>query len=94
MEGIKRISPRMNFGTVLATVLGRVRQFASERRERSLRLVESLALGDRRFLAIVAVEGRRFLVGGAAGSIALLTQLPSGEKPCEVLEEHWRFLEE
>lgn len=47
------------------------------RRERSLRLRESLSLGEKRFLAVVQFEQQQFLVGGAGSSISLLTQLPS-----------------
>ena len=45
------------------------------RRPRRLRLCESLALGDRRFVAVIEYEGRRFLVGGTSGSLALLDRL-------------------
>ncbi len=47
------------------------------RRERSLRLRESLALGEKRFLAVVQFERQQFLVGGSGNSISLLTELPS-----------------
>jgi flagellar biogenesis protein FliO len=45
------------------------------RTPRQLRLCETLALGDRRFLAVVQFEQQKFLVGGAGNSIALLTRL-------------------
>ena len=46
------------------------------RAERRLRLRETLALGDKRFLAIVDCDHQRFLIGGAANSVSLLTALP------------------
>jgi flagellar biogenesis protein FliO len=52
-------------------------QIAAGRRERSLRLCETLPLGERRFLAVVLVEQQRFLVGASGSSIALLARLPS-----------------
>jgi flagellar biogenesis protein FliO len=50
---------------------------------KSLRLCESLSLGERRFLAVVECEGSRFLVGGTASSLAMLTRLDSetGRQP-------------
>jgi flagellar biogenesis protein FliO len=47
----------------------------SRRKPKSLRLCESLPLGERRFVAVVAFERRRFLVGGTASSLVLLTRL-------------------
>jgi len=53
---------------------------------RSLRLCESLPLGERRFVAVVEFERSRFLVGGTGSSLVLLAQLGarpdgSGEAP-------------
>jgi flagellar biogenesis protein FliO len=42
---------------------------------KTLRLCENLALGDKRFVAVIQVEGERFLIGAAAGSVSLLTRL-------------------
>jgi len=47
------------------------------RRERRLRLCETLSLGEKRFLAVVQVERQEFLVGGSGNSICLLAQLPT-----------------
>ena len=44
-------------------------------RPRSLRLCETLPLGDRRFVAVVEYEQARFLIGGTSGSLVLLTEL-------------------
>jgi len=53
---------------------------ARPRRERRLRLVETLALGERRFVAVVSLDGREYLVGGTPSSLALLSELedPAG----------------
>lgn len=45
------------------------------RAPRRLRLCESLALGERRFVAVIEFERRRFLLGGTASSLVLLAQL-------------------
>ena len=47
------------------------------RRERSLRLCETLPLGEKRFLAVVQFEGRRFLIAATNHSISLLERLDS-----------------
>jgi flagellar biogenesis protein FliO len=48
----------------------------SRRAPRRLRLCESLALGERRFVAVVEFEAARFLVGGTPSSVVLLSRLP------------------
>jgi hypothetical protein len=40
-----------------------------------LRLTETVSLGEKRFVAIIHVEGRKFLIGGGTGGVNLLTQL-------------------
>ncbi len=50
------------------------------RAPKRLRLCESLPLGERRFVAVVEFEATRFLVGGTASSLVLLSRLPDGGK--------------
>lgn len=42
-----------------------------------LRIAETVSLGEKRFVAIVTVEGREFLIGGGAAGISLLAKLGS-----------------
>ncbi len=42
---------------------------------KQLRLVESISLGERRFIAVIQVDGLRFLVGGGAANVNLLAEL-------------------
>jgi flagellar biogenesis protein FliO len=58
----------------------------SHREPRRLRLGETLAFGDRRFVAVIEFEKARFLVGGTHTSLSLLARLdgegstfPSGD---------------
>jgi flagellar biogenesis protein FliO len=44
---------------------------------RQLRLRETLALGERRFLAVVEFERQKFLIAGTGNSVAMLTPLPA-----------------
>ena len=56
------------------------RLFALSRRPlRQLHLCETLSLGEKRFVSVIEFEGKRFLVGGTAGSLVLLDRL--GERP-------------
>jgi flagellar biosynthetic protein FliO len=47
----------------------------ARRHSGALGVETTLALGDRRSLAIVSVEGRRLLVGLAPGGVSLVTEL-------------------
>jgi hypothetical protein len=47
----------------------------TQRTQKHLRVCESVSLGDKRFVAVIQVDQERFLVGGAANSIAMLTRL-------------------
>jgi hypothetical protein len=47
----------------------------SRRTPKALRLRESLALGERRFVAVLEFEQTRFLIGGTASSLVLLSRL-------------------
>jgi flagellar biogenesis protein FliO len=52
-----------------------VRSIKVRRTERALKLCESLALGEKRFLAVVQCEQERFLIGVTNQSVSLLRQL-------------------
>jgi hypothetical protein len=56
------------------------------RRERSLRLCETLPLGEKRFLAVVQFEGRRFLIAATNHSISLLEKLDSSASQAQKRE--------
>jgi hypothetical protein len=42
---------------------------------KQLRVTETVSLGEKRFVAVVHVEGQKFLIGGGASGVSLLTQL-------------------
>ena len=48
---------------------------ASSQRKRLLRLQETLSLGEKRFLAVVEYDGRKFLIGGTPQNLTLLDRL-------------------
>jgi flagellar biosynthesis protein FliO len=44
-----------------------------------LRVAETVSLGEKRFVALVCVEGREFLIGGGSSGVCLLTPLDSAK---------------
>lgn len=42
---------------------------------KQLRVTETVSLGEKRFVAIIHAEGHKFLIGGGASGVCLLTQL-------------------
>jgi hypothetical protein len=50
-------------------------------------LCETVSLGEKRFLAIVKVDDRHFLVGGAPGSVTMLAQLTGQHQFAAVLKQ-------
>ena len=45
---------------------------------KELHLTETVQLGEKRFVALVTVDGREFLIGGGASGVSLLSQWESG----------------
>ena len=56
-------------------ILDTARAVKIRRRERSLRVCETLSLGERRFLMVVQFEEQRFLIGTTSQSISLLQRM-------------------
>ena len=54
---------------------------------RRLRVAETVSLGEKRFVAVVQVDGRHFLLAGGPTNIALLAQLDTQENFEEVLKK-------
>jgi flagellar biogenesis protein FliO len=73
-------------------LLSRLRQWMQARRversaDRRLRVAETVSLGEKRFVAVVQVDGRHFLVAGGPANIALLAQLDANEPFEDVLKK-------
>jgi flagellar biogenesis protein FliO len=68
----------------------RLRQFfrsvSVRRRQRALRLCETVSLGDKRFVAVVQFERQRFLLGVTPHSVSLLQAV--GEEGRSAPGEH------
>jgi flagellar biogenesis protein FliO len=70
--------------TAIALLARVLKRFSSARAQRHLRLAEMVALGEKRFVAVVQFERERFLIGGTTTSVTLLASL-SPEGPAAVL---------
>jgi flagellar biogenesis protein FliO len=79
-------------------LLGALRSIRIRNRARTLKLCETLPLGDKRFLAVVQFNHQRLLIGSTSQSICLLQQLDvadvaahevngSGTKRSEIADE-------
>jgi hypothetical protein len=69
--------------TLLSRAISLLRSAAPAAKQ--LKLVESVSLGEKRFVAVVHADGRRFLVGGGASGVSLLAQLEESPKSTENL---------
>jgi len=51
----------------------------SQQAKKRLRVCETVSLGEKRFIAVIQVDGEQFLVGGSSSSVSTLAHL---EQPC------------
>jgi hypothetical protein len=58
-----------------------------------LRLAETVSLGEKRFVAIIHAEGHKFLVGGGASGVVLLTDLDEGTKSLDNVQAFGELVE-
>lgn len=74
--GLRSLSALLIVGGLLAVLVWALKRVTEARRGRQVLSVESaLSLGDKRSIVIVAVEGRRLLVGVAPGGVSLVAEL-------------------
>ena len=66
------------FGATFWSMLRRYLSLSERHAQRKIRIAERASLGEKRFVAILEIDGRRMLIGGGSDSVALLTCL-SGE---------------
>ncbi len=60
-----------------------------EQRRKRLRLCESLSLGEKRFVAVIEVDGEQILVGGGASGVATLARLQPSREFAGMMKERW-----
>jgi hypothetical protein len=54
---------------------------------RRLRVAETVSLGEKRFVAVIQVDGLQYLIGGGGTNVALLAQLTVKESFGDLLKE-------
>jgi len=74
----RAISPKHFTMGPLASVWTWLRKNYISSAKRRIRVAETVSLGEKRFVAILHVDGCEFLIGGGASGISLLAQM---EKP-------------
>lgn len=52
--------------------------------KKRLRVADTVSLGDKRFVAVVHVDGQKFLIGGGAAGVSLLTSLGNTAEAAEI----------
>lgn len=57
--------------------------------KKRLRVCESVSLGEKRFIAVVQLDGKEFLVGGAPNSLSLLASVGKTATFSDVLNESY-----
>jgi Flagellar biosynthesis protein, FliO len=55
--------------------------------KKRLRVCETLSLGDKRFIAVVQVDGEQFLLGGAPNALSILAHLKGERTFPDILRE-------
>jgi hypothetical protein len=65
------------------------KQLRTSQTRKRLRVCESVSLGEKRFVAVIEVDGEQFLVGGASSSVATLARLEPARQFAEVLKRRW-----
>jgi hypothetical protein len=66
-----------------------LKRVGSRQSTKRLRVCESVSLGEKRFVAVIEVDGEQFLVGGASSSVATLARLAPSQEFSEVLKRRW-----
>jgi hypothetical protein len=64
-------------------------QISVRRVKKRLRVCETVSLGEKRFVAVVQVDGEEFLVGGASNSVCTLARLQRPQEFVDVLKQTW-----
>jgi hypothetical protein len=67
--------PQKRFGGLLTRAWSWLHAKYTSNASKRLVLSETVSLGEKRFVALVSVEGREFLIGGSGSSVSLLAKL-------------------
>jgi Flagellar biosynthesis protein, FliO len=75
---------------VLVRVGSWLRARYTDTTNKRLRVSETVSLGEKRFVALVTVEGREFLVGGGASGVSSMTHLGMVREPADAFRREIR----
>jgi len=65
------------------------KHLGSRQARKRLRVCETVSLGEKRFLAVIEIDGTQFLLGGASSSVVTLARLEPSHEFSEVLQQRW-----
>jgi hypothetical protein len=65
------------------------RHIKVRRTKKRLRVCESVSLGEKRFIAVIQIDGEEFLVGGAPNSVSTLARLERPQEFSDLLKQPW-----
>jgi hypothetical protein len=64
-------------------------QLKSRQTRKRLRICESVSLGEKRFVAVIEVDGKQFLLGGSPTSLTTIARLDPLQKMADALDPGW-----
>lgn len=76
----KRRAREERRGGVFARAFSWLRSNRAFGAEKQMKLGETLSLGEKRFVAILHVEGKKYLIGGGSTGVTMLTALEPGQE--------------
>jgi len=53
---------------------------------KQMRVSETISLGEKRFVSVIHVDGQKFLIGGGAQGVTLLTELAASQTAADALQ--------
>jgi hypothetical protein len=62
----------------------------SQQSKKRLRVCESVSLGEKRFVAVIQVDGEQFLVGGSSSSVSTLAHLERSRDFSDVFSQRYQ----
>jgi hypothetical protein len=86
-EHSPRVPIEQRFSALARTWKKLHNRYKTDQTTRKLRVCESTQLGDKKFVAVIQVDGQRFLIGATGTSISLLATLPQPEDFRSLLQQ-------
>ena len=69
-------------GDLLSRMVATLRAKCAQGAVRRLTVSDTVALGEKRFVALLKIDGQEFLIGGGSGGVSLLATLESSRDAC------------